>query len=458
MPSPQPDPLPHAMRERDANPAPRVAATHPPSRFAARLAYLAYDLAGGLAALAALPALPWLTRRGYGDGVGERLGQLPDAAAGLGRPPFWIHSASVGETRSAAPLVARLRERYPGCPLVVSTTTVTGREVARADLRPEVTTLLPVDALHVIDRAFRRLRPRALFLVETELWPGLLRAANAVGAVTAVVSGRLSERALQRYRWAGPLFPAALARVAAFGMQSAADAERIVSLGAPPERVRVTGSLKASLVETASSPAPLSGLDGRRVLIAASTQPGEEEFVLQAFGTLRRVYRDALLIIAPRRPERFDEVQCLIAATRLPFARRSALGTALAPEVQVLLLDTVGELVRFFPSAWAVFVGGTIAPLGGHNVLEPAAHAKAVAFGPHTDNVAEAAQALRTAGGGALVQTPGELAEYWDGLLACQAAAEAAGVRARGVAASRAESLERTWAMVAPLLGATPCA
>lgn len=423
-----------------------------PSAALARLAYLGYDALGGLAALLALPALPWLLRRGYGDGAGERLGRIDPAARALPVPPIWLHCASVGEARSAAPLVARLRERLPRRPLVISTTTLTGRAVAKDDLGADVATLLPIDALRVVDRVFRHVRPRVVILVETELWPGILRAADAVGAPVAIVSGRLSANALARYRWAGPLFPAALAHVAAFGMQSAADAERIIALGAPRDRVHVTGSLKASAAPSAAPP-PLAGMEGRRVLIAASTQPGEEEFVLQAFGVLRRVYRDALLLLAPRRPERFDEVAALTAAAGLPMCRRTALGDAVPADVQVVVLDTLGELVRYFPAAWATFVGGTVAPLGGHNVLEPATYAKPVAFGPHTDNVAAAASALRELGGGALVRTPGELAEYWDALLADRGAAEAAGARARAVAAAGGAALDDTWAMLAPLLG-----
>jgi 3-deoxy-D-manno-octulosonic-acid transferase len=426
-----------------------------PSPLVGRLAYAAYDVAGVLAALAALPAIPWLARRGYGIGARQRLGRLPPEAARLSQPPFWIHSASVGETRSAAPLVARLRERCAGRPLVVSTTTLTGREVARTDLGAEVVTLLPIDALRIIDRALRRVRPRALILVETEIWPGLLRAADSVGAVAVVVSGRVSARTVRRARWAGPLFPAALAQVAAFGMQTPADAERIIALGAPPPRVRVTGSLKSVHANAQPAPPPLAGLDQRRVLIAASTQPGEEQFVLEAFGALGRVYRDALLIVAPRRPERFDEVERLVAETRLPAARRSALDTAVPAAVRVLILDTLGELVQFYPAAWAVFVGGTVAPLGGHNVLEPATYGRAVAFGPHTENVAEAAEALHGAGGGARVGSPAELAHYWDKLLARRDEADAAGGRARTVALSRAEALERTWEMLGPLLGVT---
>ena len=439
----------------DSPPAtlPALRSPLPPSPLAARLAYWGYDAVGGLAALLALPAWPWLRKRGLGEGIEERLGRVP-AAAALAAPPIWLHCASVGEALSAAPLVTRLRERCPQRPLVVSTTTTTGRAVARDELRADVATLLPVDALHIVDRVFRRVRPRALLVVETEIWPGLFRAAARVGAPIAVVSGRVSARTVERGRWAGPLLPAALAQVSAFGMQTVDDAERIVALGAPSARVHVTGSLKAARVPPVAEVPPLAGLDSRRLLVAASTQPGEEEFVLQAYAPLRRVYRDALLLIAPRRPERFDEAAAMLDAGRVRWARRSAV-TAIAPDVDVVLLDTIGELTRFFSAAWAVFVGGTVAPLGGHNVLEPAAYGRAVAFGPHTENVAAAAQALCTAGAAEMVESPGELARYWDGLLARREAATAAGDRARTVALARAESLERTWELLAPLLGAT---
>jgi 3-deoxy-D-manno-octulosonic-acid transferase len=393
-----------------------------------------------------------LLKRGYRAGAGERLGRVPAKALHLPAAPIWLHCASVGETRSAAPLVARLRERLPEQPLLVSTTTTTGRAVAEHDLGADVAMLLPLDALRIVDRVLRRVRPRIVILIETELWPGLLRAAAAIGAPVAMVSGRLSARAYARYRWAGPLFPAALAHVAAFGMQSADDAERIVALGAPPERVRVTGSLKASPQAAPTAP-PLDGLTGRRVLVAASTQPGEEEFVLQAFAALRRMYPDALLILAPRRPERFDAVAQLVTATGWPARRRSQLDGDVPADVQVLVLDTLGELARFLPAAWAVFVGGSIAPIGGHNVLEPAAYGRPVVFGPHTENVAAAATALCAAGGGHVVHTPGELAEHWDRLLADRATADAAGARAHTAFAARSDALDQTWALLSPLLG-----
>jgi 3-deoxy-D-manno-octulosonic-acid transferase len=429
------------------------AAVHPPSRMLARAAYCAYDAVGAAAALAALPALPWLLRRGYAAGAGERLGRIPEAARRLTAPPVWLHCASVGEARSAQLLIERLRERLPRQPVVVSTTTLTGREVAESVLAPDVATLLPIDALRTIDRVFRRVRPRALVLIETEIWPGLLRAAAAVGAPAALLSGRLSARSAERYRWAGPLFPAALAAIDVFGMQTAADAAQIIALGAPPDRVRITGSLKARAI-AAPAPLPLlAGLADRRLLVAASTQPGEEAFVLQAFAAVHRTYRDALLVLAPRRPERFDGVAALVAESGMPWRRGSALDGALESDVRVIVLDTLGELVRWFPGAWAVFVGGTVAPLGGHNVLEPAGYGRPVVFGPHTENVADAAAALCAAGGARVVRTAAELAEHWDALLAQRAVADAAGVRARAVVDARAGALDATWDALAPLLG-----
>jgi 3-deoxy-D-manno-octulosonic-acid transferase len=431
----------------------------PPSRnlpveakLATRATYAVYDAAGVLAALLSVPALPFLLRGGRGRGVRERLGRLPRPARGL-LAPVWIHAASVGESRSAVPLAAELRRRRPGTPILVSTTTVAGREVARTALRPDAVTLLPLDALRIVDRVVRRLRPRCLILVELDLWPGLLRAAHRANVPVVAVSGRLSERSLRRYRWAAALFRAAIGHISAFGMQTEEDAARVVALGAAPACVRVTGSLKAGAPAAPPGAAPAAGLEGRRVLIAASTQPGEERFVLDACAGLWNQHPDLVLILAPRRPERFGEVDRLVAACGLRYERRSAMGGSVHSSTRVLLLDSVGELVGFLPLARAVFVGGSVAPLGGHNVLEPAAYGKAVAFGPHTENVAAAARALCDARAGALVREPAELAAFWDELLIDPEAAAAAGARALGVVGQGNDVLERTWALLAPWLG-----
>jgi 3-deoxy-D-manno-octulosonic-acid transferase len=197
------------------------------------------------------------------------------------------------------------------------------------------------------------------------------------------------------------------------------------------------------------------GLQGRRVIIAASTQPGEEELVLAACEKLWAECADLLLILAPRRPERFAAVDRLAAQTGLRYQRRSAMDPEISSRTQVLLLDTVGELPGFLPFALAAFVGGTIASLGGHNVLEPAMHAKPVAFGPNTQNVAAAADALVAAGGGERIRGPLDLQKLWARYLSDPAQAALAGARARGVAEAQSDVIERTWTCVEPFLGET---
>jgi 3-deoxy-D-manno-octulosonic-acid transferase len=424
----------------------------PEAPWRGRAAYAIYDGVGAVASLLCLPALPILLARGFGAGLGERLGRLPARAREWPEPPVWIHVASVGETLAALPLVSELRRRHPKLPIVFSTTTTTGRAVARREIDPTLAMLLPLDAWRIVDRVFRRLRPRALVVVETEIWPGLLRAAQAVGAPAVVVSGRVSARAARRYAWFAPLFRASLGKVSAFGMQTADDARRVIDLGAPAERVRVTGSLKAGRQATEDTALPFPELADRPVLIAASTQPGEEEFVLDSCAGEWLDHSDLLLVLAPRRPERFGAVARLVEERGLRFQRMSAMH-ALRGSTQVLVLDTLGDLNRLFPAARAVFVGGTVAPLGGHNVLEPALAAKPVAFGPHTDNVAAVAGTLLAAGGAECVQTPADLARFWRRCLDdCDAAARM-GERARAVATS-SDVVASTWEMLAPFIGA----
>ena len=430
----------------------------PPDRsIAGRLTYAAYDLAGVLACALCIPASPYLWWRGYGAGLKERLGVLPRSLLDLPAPPVWVHSASVGETLAAAPLVAEIKRQCPDMPIVASTTTLTGQEVARSELEPRAATLLPVDALRIVDRVLRTVQPRCLLLVETEIWPGLLRAANRIGCPVVMVSGRVSHRSERGYRWAGPLIRTALRSVSRFGMQTASDAQRIISLGAPKERVFVTGNLKGGRRAPSGNTPALAGLDDRPVLIAASTQPGEEEFVLAACEPLWKVEARLLLVIAPRRPERFGAVTDLVARSGLRYERRSAMHDRVAPETQVLILDTVGELLHLFSASSAVFVGGTIAPMGGHNVLEPAAYGKPVAFGPSTANVAGAAEELCRAGGAVRVRESLDLQRFWEQALiepdkACEMGARAGGV----VAEMHANVVERTWAIVEPYLGDTP--
>lgn len=422
-----------------------------PPDLTARCAHAAYDLVGALTAVACLPLLPLWLPSGGATGLRQRLGDLR-AAPDLARP-VWIHAASVGETLAAAPLVAELRRRAPEIGVVMSATTVTGRAVAHREATPDFAMLLPLDVLGIVDRAVRRVRPRCLVLVETEIWPGLLRAVHGIGSPTVVVSGRMSARSLERYRWFGPLFRGAIGRIAAFGMQTSEDAHRLLQLGADPSRVRVTGSLKAARTGTPGSHPILSGLRSRPLLIAASTQPGEEEFVLDSLTTLWSHHPDLLVLLAPRRPERFTAVEQLVAARGVRYELRSRIDGSVAPTTQIVLLDSVGELDHCFAAARAVFVGGSVAPLGGHNVLEPASHGKPVAFGPHTENVADAVARLTRLGCGRLVRQPRQLAAFWEEMLSDGADLERIAAAARLAACAEGPVLERTWELLAPYIG-----
>jgi 3-deoxy-D-manno-octulosonic-acid transferase len=269
------------------------------------------------------------------------------------------------------------------------------------------------------------------------------------------VSARVSPRALRRYLWVKPLFSAALGRFAAICAQSEDDAARLRELGAPAERVYVTGNLKAERGEASAEP-PALDLGERVVLVAASTQPGEEAFVLAACERVWMEYPQVLLVLAPRRPERFDEVASLLEQRGVPFERRSASETAVAAHSKCLLLDSLGELAGFLPLARACFVGGTVAPIGGHNVLEPATAGAAVSFGPHLDNVEASAEALCSASAAVRVTDAGELAGHWRELIARPERAREMGERARAVAAELAGAVPATLAVIAPLLGFAP--
>jgi len=415
------------------------------------LAHLAYDVAGVAALALALPAAPWLWYRGLTEGLSQRLGALPLPAGGFERRPLWLHAASVGETLAAVPLFEALRQCHPARPWVVSNTTLTGRAVARREMRPDMSTLLPIDAARIVDRAFARVRPRALIVVEKEIWPGMLRAAQRSGASIVFVSARMTEEALRRYSRARPLFAAALGRVDAICAQSEEDAARLRALGAAPDRVSVTGNLKAGRVVEALDPPPLP-LGDRPVVVAASTQPGEEAFVLDACDALWRAHPDVLLVLAPRRPERFAEAEDLLRRRGVSYQRRSTGEPSVRAATQVLLLDTIGELARFYRAAAGVFVGGTVAPVGGHNVLEPAVAGVAVCFGAHVENVRAAADALCDAAAAVVVDHPAALAAHWGVLLADPAHAAEAGRRGRAVAVSLAGAVAATLAAIEPFV------
>ena len=389
----------------------------------------------------------------YRERLGERFGLAPPRP---GPPAVWVHAVSVGEVQAALPLVERLRRELPGVPVAMTTVTPTGAERVRERLGTGVHhCYLPYDLPGAVGRFLERVRPAVGVIMETELWPNLYAACEARGVPVVVANARLSPRSWRGYRRLGRLARETLRRVAVVAAQSEADAERFRALGAHPERVHVTGSLKfdlatpASLLESGEALRREWGPD-RPVWVAGSTHEGEEEAALAAHRRLLARWPEALLVLVPRRPERFERVAGLVRRAGFRLARRSAGGWD--GRAQVLLGDTMGELPLFYAAADAAFVGGSLVPHGGHNPLEAAALGRPVAYGPHTFNFDEIARLLVEEGAARRVGDAGELAATLAGWLADAAARTAAGERGRLAVARNRGALDRLWTLLAPLL------
>jgi len=420
----------------------------PSQQTALPFSYALYDALGLTLTLAAVPLLPLVKLTKWGAHLGERFGRLP-APVDEHLAPLWIHAASVGEVLAAEPLIRELKEQRPGLPVFLTTTSVPGREAGAHRSGADAVFLAPLDVGWLTDRIVQRIRPRALVLIETELWPALIRSAARSGVPVIMVSGRVSSRSAARYARVGKLVAAMLQQVDLFLMQSAVDAERICALGAPAEKVRVIGNLKfarqaSTVVVQDPGDAWVKWLAEAPLLVAASTHSGEEELALQALARVWQRHPSARLLLAPRRPERFNAVAGLLRHHGIRAVRRSQARGQRAEFAQVILLDTVGELPNFLPIATAVFVGGTFdAKVGGHNVLEPAVFGKPVAFGPHTDHVAEAAKHLLAARAAEQVHSAEDLAAHWERLLRHPELAREMGLRGREVVAGQRDVAAR---------------
>jgi 3-deoxy-D-manno-octulosonic-acid transferase len=373
------------------------------------------------------------------------------------RPAGWIHAVSVGEAIAALPLILGLRERYPDLPLVVSTVTETGAHVVRERLGALAQhRYFPLDLPGAVTRAVDGIDPAFLVCMETELWPNLLRLLHRRGVPVAIANGRLSDRSFRRYSLVRAFMGPLLAPVGLFAMQSSEDARRIIALGAEPARVVVTGNMKHDALAPSRDEADgwrrrLGLTAAQRVWVAGSTHRGEDEAVLEAHAVARVDHRDLALVIAPRHPERVPEVLALVEARGWAAVRRSALPGVRA-ETAVVILDTVGELADLYAVADVVFVGGSLVPAGGHNMLEPARLRKPVLFGPHTANFREAATALVASGGGFVVRDGMALAEHLRRLLAADADRERAGEAGHAAVAARQGAVQRTLDLLRPLL------
>jgi len=407
---------------------------------------LLYSLAAYLLAPLFAAVLLW---RGNRRHFSERLGTGPRVPA----RGIWLHAASVGEVQAAAPLVRSLRERYPTIPVIVTTLTQTGRERVQALFGDTVhSRYLPLDLPGAVRRFFDRIDPRLAVIFETELWPNLYRECGRRRVPLILASARISPRSFPRYRRMAALFRQTLSRGIVVAAQGQDDAERFRSIGADPAHIHVTGNIKFDLSVPSGTLERGRALRerhaaGRPVWIAGSTHAGEEQQVLAAH---RRLSSNALLILVPRHPNRFGEVADWLVREGVRFTRRSQ-ETVCDAGTEVLLVDSLGELLDFYAAADVAFVGGSLVPVGGHNLLEPAALGLPVLTGPNYFNSESIARLLIERGAARVVQD-GELAAAVAALLADGEARSRMGARGRAAIEENRGALARLLGLIAPLL------
>lgn len=389
-----------------------------------------------------------LQNRAYLRHLGERFGGLKSSWQRTAHGAIWLHAVSVGEAISAVPLVRELRARYPNAPVYVSTSTLAGRAICLEKLDGLAAGIFyaPIDYRWFVGRVFRTLRPALVCVLETEIWPNLYREAKRHGCALVVVNGRISDRTFPTYRKWSWFFGPVLNQADRIYVQSAQDHARYLAVGVAAEKLETLGNLKFDFQPSSKDIAPELRLflDGRkRVWIAASTMPpvdaadvDEDDIVIAAFGEVLRDCPGTLLVLVPRRPERFDLAAQKLEAAGIRFVRRTNLASARGDE-DVLLLDSMGELGSLFAIATVVFMGGTLARRGGHNLLEPAFFAKPVVVGPHNHNFAEIHAEFLAAGALEQIAGPAELAPALTTLLHDAGRRAEIGARARAIAESK---------------------
>jgi 3-deoxy-D-manno-octulosonic-acid transferase len=423
--------------------------------------YILYSLLLGLAALISLPW--WLFQMArlskYRAGFRERLGRLPERLRQAAEPGcIWIHAVSVGEVLAVSQLAGELRKRNPSRQVFVSTTTATGQALARQRFGENHVFYMPLDFRFALKPFFSALRPRLLILAETEFWPNLLNSAKKCGAAVAVVNARISDRSFPRYRRLRLFFSRVLSGIDLFLAQTEEDARRLKQIGAAEERVAISGNLKFDIRLSSNAPIATELRKAIRqdspVLVCGSTTEGEEELVLTAFRQVLQQFPAAVMILAPRHPERFEKVASLISSAGLKFIKRSTWNPAANNSLSagsIFLLDSVGELASVYSLARVAFVGGSLVPLGGHNILEPAQHGVAVLTGPHTFNFREIMRTFEH-GGGLRVVNAEDLGATIAELLKDRETRERLGRRARELFQENTGATERTLAALQPLL------
>ena len=414
------------------------------------------------AGIASLPYLLWRCRRGatYLQDLSERFGGV-SFPHGEPQGCLWFHAASVGEVQGLQPIIAALHDRYPSRPVVLSTFTPAGKALARKVVPQAAWVfLLPFDLPWIVGKTARRLRPSALIVQETELWPNLFRELGRLRVPIVLVNGRLSPRSFRRYAWVRPFMHRVLANVSLILAQSDSSAQRFRRLGAPTHKVQTVGNTNIdralSQAEQPMPPHPMASLlAARQVLVAGSTHEGEETALLSVFQRLRTQHPGLCLVLAPRHLERVETVVRHVQACHLSAIRRSRYSdeSASGSRPDVIILDTLGELVAFYKLCTVAFVGGSLVPIGGHNILEPAMFAKPLLFGPHLYHFPELENLLRNAAGAIQVRDETDLYTQSTHLLANPTEAAAMGQRALQALDSNRGALQRTCEALAEMLG-----
>ncbi len=440
--------------------------------------YFLYSVLMGLVALVTAPywVVMGLRHGKYLSNLAERLGFSSPGLEQLfaqQSKAIWIHAVSVGEAIASATLAKRLKEKHPDRPLIISTATKTGHALAKERFPfADAVIYFPLDWTFCVRAVLNRVKPALVIVLETEIWPNFLREAKRQNVSVIFVSGRVSERSFARYQklfaWIGfylrPFLKSALGQASTFLMQTEQDAERIKSLGAPSEHVIVSGNLKYDM--EIPTPTPLSlwleaeckRLGRWPLIVAGSVVATEEPLVLIAFGVAQGDFRDALLVLAPRKPERFAAAAEFIDDSHRKFIRRSELAVQgpgelgngelreISPDVTVLLLDSIGELASLYKCADGVFVGGSLVTSGGHNILEPAAFGKVPVFGEFMDNFAEIAARFLDAKAAIQVTSPEDAGVEWIHLLKDSEKMRRMGEAARGLVERSRGALDRSLA------------
>jgi len=427
--------------------------------------YLLYDL---ILLVAAAFLIPWFLLRGLRHGkvrrgIRERLGiyEAGRLAPLAGRKVIWVHAVSVGETRAAIPLVRALKAAYPQNALVLSNVTETGHAIAGGIKEVDLCIFFPFDLSWVVRRVLVRIKPSLIVIVETEIWPNFVRLAHQSGIPVLLVNGRISDRSYPRYRRARWLFRPILEQFSAFCMQTVQDAERIRGMGAPPERVEVTRNLKFDMQTTLPDPTAAASLrqslglpERASIWVAGSTHAGEEEVVLDVYRQLVEEGRDLVLVLVPRHPERCRGIGEMLSGRGITFVRRTAAGSSARPLApgEVLLVDTVGEMLKLYAVADLVFVGGSLVAVGGHNILEASLLKKPVIFGTYMHNFKEISELLLKVGGGIQVASSAELVAAVRRLLDNDAEGRRMGERGHALLEANAGATEHTLAVIRRLL------